>query len=233
MLRALALLALIAAPVAAAERTVAITNFDRIRVDGPFQVQVVTRATPRATVSGDARALDLVEVRVDGGTLVVRAASGGWGERPVARGVPAPIVQVQTRDIRSAGVVGGGKLSISGPVAAERVDLSVTGPGVLAVPELAAGALTATLIGNGELSLGGTARTVRLVGNGAGTFAARGLIAGDLNVRTEGATTVSVTARYTAAASSTGLGPIEILGKPECRGKAQAGGVIVCGGKPF
>lgn len=233
MHRALACFVLIAAPAAAAERTVAVTNFERVRVDGPFEVQVTTRATPRATVSGDARALDRVEVRVDGGTLIVRAATGGWGERPVARGVPAPVIRVQTRDIRSAGVVGGGKLSIVGPVAADRVDLTVTGSGTLSAPGITAGLLTATLIGTGQVSLGGTARTVRVVANGAGDIAARGLTGGDVSVRTEGTSSVAVTARFTATANSTGFGPIEILGNPECKGKAQAGGPITCGGKPL
>ena len=233
MPRALILLALIAAPAAAAERTVAITNFDRVRVDGPFEVRITTRMTPRAIVSGDARALDLVDVRVEGGTLVVHAARGGWGERPTARGVPAPVVTIQTRDLRSAGVVGGGKLSIAGPLSAERVDLNVTGPGTLTAPGVAATMLTATLLGTGEMTLGGTARTARLVGNGAGRIAASGLTVGDVMVRTEGSSAVAVTARFTATANSTGLGPIEILGKPECKGKAQAGGPIRCGGKPL
>lgn len=229
----LVLTAATAAPASAAERTVAVTNFERIRVDGPFEVQLTTRQTPRATVSGDARALDLVDVRVDGGTLIVRAANGGWGERPAARGVSSPVIRLQTRDLRSASVVGSGKLSISGPVAADRVDLNVTGAGLLAADGVAAGQLTTTLIGTGQVQLSGTTRTARIVGNGAGTIAARGLTAGDVTIRTEGTTTVSVTARFTAAAFSTGLGPIEILGKPECKGKAQAGGVIVCGGKPL
>ncbi len=44
---------------------------------------------------------------------------------------------------------------------------------------------------------------------------------------------MSVTGRYTATAYSTGIGPIEILGQPECKGKPQAGGVIICGGRPL
>lgn len=229
---ALPFVAAIAAPAGAAERSVAVTTFDRIRIDGPFEVQLITRATPNAKISGDARVLDLVSVRVEGGMLVVRAERGGWGERGRAHG-GTPAIRVQTRDLRSVSVIGGGRLTVMGPVTAERVDLAVTGAGSLVVPALAAGQVTATLIGTGQLTLGGTARTARLVGNGAGRIAAEGLTAGDVTVRTEGTTSVGVTARFTAAAYSTGLGPIEILGRPECRGKAQAGGPIRCGGKPL
>ncbi len=232
MLRAFVPALLIVAPANAAERSVAVTSFERVRVDGPFEVRLTTRATPNATISGDARMLDLVSVRVDGGTLIVRAERGGWGERGRASG-PAPIIRVQTRDLKSASVIGGGRLTVTGPVMADRVDLSLTGAGSLNVPGVAAGQLVATLIGTGQLTLGGTTRSARLIGNGAGRIAAEGLTAGDATVRTEGTTSVGVTARFTAAAYSTGLGPIEILGRPECKGKAQAGGPIRCGGKPL
>ena len=233
MLRLLLLAALLAAPADAAERSVVVTSFDRIRVDGPFDVRLTTRATPGATIAGDARALDLVSVRVDGGMLIVRADRGGWGERGNAVSASAPVIRVQTRDLKSASVIGGGQLTVTGPVTAERVDLTVTGAGTLTTTGLAAGQVTATLIGTGAMTLAGTARGARLIGNGAGRIAAERLTAGDVTVRTDGTTAVGVTARFTAAAYSTGLGPIEILGRPECKGKAQAGGPIRCGGKPL
>lgn len=219
---------LIATPVAAAERSVAITNFDRIRVDGPFDVTVTTRATPTAVIAGDARALDGVSIAVDGGTLVVRANAGGWGERGRAAGVPAPRIRIQTRDLRSAAVIGGGVLAIAGPVAGDRIDLTVTGPGTLSAPAVRADQLIASLIGSGQMTLGGTARAARLLGNGSGQLAAGALTANDVIVRTDGSVAVTVTARYTATANSTGLGAIDILGQPDCKVKAQAGGPIRC-----
>lgn len=230
MIRPLLALLFVGTPAVAAERSVAVVNFDRIRIDGAFDVRLTTRATPRATIGGDARALESVDVRVDGGTLVVRAGNTRWGERPVARGIAAPVVYLQTRDLRSAGVVGGGTLSIAGPVAADRVDLTVTGAGTLNAPQLAAGELTVTLIGPGQLTLAGTARRGRLLSNGSGTIAAGELTVGDLVVRTEGTTAVTVGARYTASATSTGLGPIAIVGRPECSVKALADGPIRCTG---
>lgn len=219
-------------PAAAAERAIAIPSFDRIRIDGPFDVRLTTRATPGVTVSGDPRMLESVAVRVEGGTLIVRAGNAGWGERPRARGLPNPIVTVRTRDLRGAGVAGGGTLRITGPVTASRVDLSITGSGTLDAPALAAGDLVMTLIGDGQATLAGTARTARLLGNGSGRIAAAGLTAGDAVVRTEGAVAVTVTARYTATANSTGLGAIDILGKPDCKVKPQADGPIRCFNAP-
>lgn len=228
MLRVLLASLLIAVPAAAAERTVAVGDFDRIRVDGPFDVELTTRANPAASISGDPRALDDVIVRVDGGTLIVRPGSS---LRPTAN-VARAMVRLQTRDLRSAGVVGGARLRIAGPVAGQRIALSVTGTGEIAVPGLQADELAVTSIGDARLTLGGTARTARLLGNGGGEIAAAELVVNDVTVRTEGPIAVTVTARYTAVANSTGTGPIDIRGKPDCRVKAQAGGVIRCFNAP-
>ncbi|MES2754331.1 MAG: head GIN domain-containing protein [Pseudomonadota bacterium] len=223
------LLALIAAPAAAAERSVAVVNFDRIRIDGPFEVRLTTDAEPNASLSGSADVLDKVELRVEGTTLIVRAGNAGWGERPRAKAAGAPLIRVSTRSLRSAGVVGGGVLTIVGPVRGDRIDLTVTGAGSIAASGLAANELVATLIGTGEIALGGTARSARLLSNGAGRIAARDLTANDVTIRTDGATEVAVGARYTASATSTGLGAITVLGSPECKVKAAAGGPIACG----
>lgn len=221
-----------AVPAGAADRSVAVTNFDRVRIDGPFAVTLTTRASPNASVSGDPRVLDNVAITFDGGTLMIRRNAAAAARAP--KNLPAPTVTLSTRDLRSAGVVGGGILTVAGPVAGSRIDLTVTGAGTIAAPELAADQLVATLIGTGELKLGGTARSARLLANGAGAISADGLVANDALVRTDGSTAVTVTARYTATASSTGLGPITILGKPDCKIRAVAGGPITCHDpKPF
>ncbi|MEG8018942.1 GIN domain-containing protein [Sphingomonas sp. LR55] len=65
----------------AASRTVSVGSFDRVRVEGPFEVRV-TIGSPRATITGDSRTTESVAVRVDGTTLSVRKGTGGWGEQP-------------------------------------------------------------------------------------------------------------------------------------------------------
>lgn len=214
-------------PAEAADRSVAVTNFDRVRIDGPFAVALTTRASPNARISGDPRVLETVSVTFDGGTLVVRRDAAAAARAP--KNVAAPTITLTTRDLRSASIIGAGQLTVAGPVAGPRVDLTVTGPGSITANGLAADQLIATLIGTGQLTLGGTARAARLLANGAGTIAAADLLANEAIVRTDGSTAVTVTARYTANATSTGLGPITILGKPECKVRAVAGGPITCG----
>lgn len=215
-----------AGPALAADRSVAVTNFDRVRIDGPFSVTLTTRASPNARVSGDPRVLENVTVSFDGGILIIRRNAAAADRAP--KNAPAPTITLSTRDLRSASVIGGGQLTVTGPVAAQRVDLTVTGAGVIEAPEIATDQLIATLIGTGEMKLGGTARSARLLSNGTGAIAAEGLVANEAVVRTDGPTAITVTARFTATASSTGLGPITILGKPDCKVRAVAGGPITC-----
>ena len=75
----------VASPATAADRNYSVTSFDRIRVEGPYSVNVTTNVAPFARASGDLRAIDRVSLRVEGRTLYVRAnrpACREWSQRP-------------------------------------------------------------------------------------------------------------------------------------------------------
>ena len=82
---ALALLVLVSAPAAAAEKRVSVGSFDRVRVTGPFEVTHRT-GSPGASVSGDARAVERVRVGSFARAMLLPAASVTL---PVAPGKPA------------------------------------------------------------------------------------------------------------------------------------------------
>jgi hypothetical protein len=227
----LALLSL-AAPATAAERTFSIGSFDRIRVEGPFEVQLTTGKSPGARAEGAARATEGLDIRVEGTTLIVRAALNGWGEQPVAGSTGAPVIRVSTQAIRSAAVIGGGQLTIDGAIKGQRIDLSLTGSGSLGAAALDADQFNATLLGSGSMKLGGRAAKVRLITSGSGTIDATPLSAGDLILRLEGPGETRATARFTANVTTTGLGAATVFGKPACTVKATAGGPISCGKLP-
>lgn len=226
---ACALLAAIAAPAVAADRPFVVTNFDRVRIDGPFEVRVtVGGSSAKATASGDAAALAGIAIEVQGSTLVVRRAIDGWGEQPRARG-PAPVITLIAPELRGASVIGGGRLTVAGPVRGQRIDLTVTGTGSIDAQAIASEQLNVTLIGAGTVALGGNSAAARLLTNGSGVIAATPLSVGDVTVRLDGPGETRVTARYTADVTSTGLGRIVVAGNPKCTVKALAGGPIQCG----
>jgi hypothetical protein len=234
MIRLLPVLALllVSLPANAAERTYSVGSFDRIRVEGPFDVRLVAGKSPGARAEGTTRATEGLDIRVEGTTLIIRAALNGWGEQPVAGSPGAPVIRVSTQAIRSATVIGGGQLTIDGAIKGQRVDLSVTGSGSLGVAGLNADQLNASLLGSGSMKLGGRAARVRLATSGSGVIDAAPLSAGDLILRLDGTGETRATARFTANVTTSGLGAATVYGSPACTVKAIAGGPISCGKLP-
>lgn len=223
------LLVLAPLPAAAADRTVSVSSFTRVRVEGPFVVTVATDASPSARISGDAAAIERVDLSQNGETLIVRMGGAGWGERP--GGAARRPVTIALGTGRLDGVaLGAGADVHAGAMTGARIDLTVTGSGKLDVASVDTDQLVATIVGTGTLAAAGKARAARLMVNGAGAIAAPQLVAGDLVARVEGVGEIAVTARYTAQVTTTGLGKVTVLGRPKCQVRAAAGGPVVCGG---
>lgn len=212
----------------AADRQVPLGSFDRIRVEGAYKVQVVTGRSPRAVVSGAADALEGVEVRVDGRTLLVRKAretlGAGWGPR---RATPVTVT-VSALAVSAVTAMAGSVVTVTA-TRGDRVDLSVAGAGSIAVERAETPQLSATLIGPGAITIGGRAERARLTTSGTGTIDAGALDAGDLTIRLDGAGETRARARYTATIANMGLGTVTVAGRPKCRVEAPGGGAVVCG----
>jgi hypothetical protein len=211
----------------AADRTYAIGSFDRIRIDGPFDVRLDTGKAPSARADADPRTLDRLAIRVEGGTLIIRMGNDGWGETPTTAG-KAPVITLSTPTLRSVNVNAGARLTVGG-MAGQRIDLAINGSGVLTVNGIAADQLNATVIGSGSVTLSGRAAKTRLMTNGPGSIDAGALDVSDLIVRLDGTGETRAAARYTAAVTTTGLGRVTVSGEPACVIKAMAGGPVTCG----
>ena len=232
MLRRSHVLALIAlaAPAHAADRSYVVTNFDRVRVDGPYsvQVEVGTGGGAAASASGDDRALGDLDISVNGGTLTVRKGSQGWGERGKASG-PPPVIILRTPAVRGATVVGGAKLALNGRLRTARLDVQITGAGTIDARGVDADDVVVTVIGNGNVALAGRTARARFSTNGGGSIAATALDAGEIVVTLEGAGETRASARYLADLTNKGLGLIAVAGKPKCTVRGQSVGPIECG----
>jgi hypothetical protein len=210
----------------AATRTVSVGSFDRVRVEGPFEVRV-TIGSPRATIVGS-RSDNGVVVRVDGTTLSVRRDIGGWGEQPRGASAGLIVVMLTTPGLTSASVAAGGRLTIA-KMRGMRVDVTVSGNGSLALAAADTDQLNATLIGTGQMSLAGRAARARLVTSGPGAIDASALAVNDLTVHLDGVGETRAAARYTAQVTNSGLGMVTVTGNAKCRVNAAAGGPVTCG----
>ena len=148
-----AVLAAIAAPAGAATRNFGITDFSKVRIDGPYKVTFVSGVAPFARASGSAPALDRLTIEVRGDTLVVQNNKSGWGGYPGAN--PGPIeVSIGTHEIGNAWVNGAGALLID-RVRGLSFALSVQGSGRAEVAAADADQLSVSLIGTASAKLAG------------------------------------------------------------------------------
>lgn len=233
-MRALTLLAMLLAPgaAAAASRSYSVGSFERVRVDGPFRVEIRTGASPGVAVEADQALLDRIEIVLEGETLAVRYRVGQSSERGPSQRADAPtVVRLSTGAVHTLLVGPGAEVTLD-RARGQRVDLSVTGAGVLTVAAAEADQLGATVIGAGSITLAGHAGRARLLTDGAGTIDAGALVANDLTVRLDGSGETRAAARYTAQVTDTGLGKVTVTGAAKCTVAAPAGGQVACGAAP-
>ena len=227
-MRALILLALcLASPAAAETRGYTITGFDKIRVAGPFTINLRTGAGPSARAEGPARAIDQLRIEVRGTTLVVssdRNDGSGWQE-----GNPGAItVDITTPGLSSVILSGSGALKID-RVRAPRFDLAMTGSGDVSIGALTTDRLTITMIGSGKATIAGKAAQASARVEGSGSIAGAGLTVTDLDVTVNGSGDVRFAATRAAKVNSSGAGNIIVAGNPSCTVRATGSGEVRCG----
>ncbi|HEX6374628.1 MAG TPA: head GIN domain-containing protein [Allosphingosinicella sp.] len=212
---------------AAAERRYSVGDFDRVQVDGPYQVTLLTGLTSGARAEGSADALDRLSVDVQGNTLRVRRNRSAWGGYPGDRTGPVRI-SLTTRGLRAASVVGSGSLDID-RAKGLRVDLSVSGSGRLRVGAVEADNLVVGLAGGGRIALAGRAKQIRATVQGSGDLDAAGLHAYDAQIVSDTAGKIAVAVARTAKVTANGSGDVEIIGNPSCMVEAKGSGEVLCG----
>lgn len=226
-MRRLALLPLLVLTAAAPgdDRSFMVSGFDRVRVDGSYDVRVVTGASFSAVATGDADALRRLNLRVEGGTLIVATGADALGARSASGSAIVVRVSVPT-PLRTALVNGGGRLTID-RMKSQRVELGVNGGGTMRVEGIDSGEVAATLTGAGSLAATGKSGRATFSSYGTGSVDASGLEVNDLTVRSNGSGSGSFAARYTARISALGLGAVSVTGAPKCTISGTA--PVTCG----
>jgi hypothetical protein len=225
---AAALASLGAAPASAAERRYSVTEFDRVVVEGPYQVRLATGRSPGAAATGSEQALDRVSIEVQGTTLRIRPNRSAWGGYPGAAAGPVTI-ELSARTVRAASVHGAGNLSLGIIRSALRLDLSVEGSGRIAAPEVEADTLTIGLLGSGRIEVAGRAAQLRASVHGWAELDASALTAQGANISTDTAGRVSATVAREARVNATGIGQVEIAGAAACTVTGLSAGQVQCG----
>jgi len=213
-----ALIAL-AAPANAATRNFGITSFTRIRVDGPFKVNVATGVAPFARASGPSQtALDRVAIDVQGDTLVIHSNVSSWTAFPGQDAGPVE-VSVGTHDLTNAWLNGAGSLVID-RVKGLNFALSVQGSGGAEIGAVDADQVNVGVVGSASAKLAGAARKLTAVVRGIATLDGARLAAHDATIGAEGAATIDANVSDSVTIDSSGSATIRLAGRPSCTVKA-------------
>jgi len=219
----LALLALASLPAAAAapvtQRTYSVNSFDRVRVDGPYEVRLKTNVAPFARASGTAAAIDGVSVKVEGRTLIVRPSSGGWGGYPGENRGPVTI-EVGTHDLGTAWLNGAGTLVID-KVKGLSFDMAIQGAGSARIESADVDQLKLGMSGAGSARLAGRAASMTAIVRGTSSLDADALLVKDAVIGAEGPAIVRAHVTNAAKIDALGLAAVTLAGKPACTVNAK------------
>lgn len=214
-------------PAKAEDRGFSVTDFDRIEVDGAYDVSVETGKSPSARATGSGAGLDRLQLEVRGRTLRIRMSrvnGVSWRSDPI---VP-PKVRIGAPGLRDAILRGSGTLSIS-KMRSATIRLLQIGSGSLSVGALEADRLFANQAGSGMMTLRGKALIGALSLEGSGQLAAAGLSVTDLTLSSRSAGAGKVIAVRTAKVTSSGSGAVDVLGPAACTVTATGSGEVRCG----
>lgn len=222
---ALAVLLLLAAPAEAATRNYTVTSFDRIRVDGPYQVTLKTGVPPYARASGGQSALDAVSIKVEGRTLIVRAdTSSAWGSDPGKVSGPVTI-ELGTHELSSAWINGAGALDVD-KVKGLSFNVSIQGSGAMRIGFADVDQFSLDSDGSGMARLGGQVGKMTASVRGTSTLDAVALRIKDAIFHADGPVTVRAVVSDTARVNAVGLASVTLDGRPSCIVRAQGSATI-------
>lgn len=206
-------LACLPEPSHAAERHFGITGFQKIRVDGPYRVEVVVGQPPFATAVGSNAAIDRLSITVQGQTLVIRPA-------PVAvdpSGAPAGAVTIRVgvHELGAAALNGAGMMNVTG-VRGLLFNLAIAGSGAASVT----GEVDRWKVGvqgSGSARLGGTGGRVEASLKGTSALDAAALAVKDLVLVAEGPATATLHASDSVTINANGPATINVTGGAACK----------------
>jgi hypothetical protein len=209
-----AALAAVASPAWTAERNFMVTDFTRIRVDGPYSVKLATGVPPSAKASGSSTALDNLSVQVEGQTLIIRKSRSGWGGFPGDNPGPVTIL-VGTHDLTTIWLNGSGGLRVNA-VDGPSLDISVVGAGSVSDDKLKVDHVGVGVSGSGSAVLSGTANEAAATVSGTFSVGAQALTVKNATIGASGAGVVKLTATNTVKVNGEGAVTVELSGNPSC-----------------
>ena len=218
------LIAAAASPAAAANRSFTVTDFNRIKVDGPFAVTLATNVSPFARASGSARALDRVSLKVEGRTLIIRTDRSAWGGDVGEDHGPVTIA-VGTHELEQATLTGAGALAID---RVRGLDFSLTsfGSGATSIGLIGADRLRIFAQGAGSTRVAGAVKQLTATIEGPGLIDAAALSAKDATLSALGPASIRASVSNSVKLVASGTATVALDGGAACEKKVSGSAMV-------
>jgi len=202
-------------------RPFALRGFDQVTLSGADDVNVIYGRDFAVAATGAPDALDRLDIRTDGTTLIVAQKEDkgwtiGWDKMTAST-----LVTVTLPMIRAA--------TLSGATAQDAFAARLSGSGNLTVENTRAKAVDLSLTGAGSMKLRGVADRVKAQLTGSGNIDAVALTARKVTVGLTGAGNISASASELATGTLSGVGNVDIVGPARCAVRKTGVGDVRCG----
>jgi hypothetical protein len=221
----LAVLLLSSAPAFAAERSFPNTGFDKVDLAAAAKVDVHTGGRFAVRAEGNPKWLDLLNIRVVQGTLVI-----GWTREHINMNGHDPLhIQITMPRISGATLSGAGTILVD---RAESPDFNATirGAGTIDLLALHTDRARFEMGGAGKITAAGSAGSVEARVRGFGAIEIAGLAARAGRFDMSGTGSIKARVDGPADATMNGVGSIDVAGNPRCTVHKSGLGSIHCGG---
>ncbi len=217
---------LVAAPALAAEQSFPVGGFDRIALGGSPDVTVTTGGAVSVRATGEQKALDRLDIRVEGGVLKIGTKRGSWnigwsdyGKVRIAVSVPM---------VRGVEVGGSGSIGVD-RVKTPDFAVAVGGSGSVRVAALDTGRAHFDVGGSGSIAASGRCGSADMNIGGSGNLRLAGLKCDTLNAAVAGSGDIDAHASQSAAVSIVGSGDVRVGGTSKCSVATRGSGRATCG----
>lgn len=226
MIRLAAAAALLAAtPALAAEQSFAVGSFDRIALGGSPEVTVTTGKAVSVRASGDQKALDRLDIRVEGGTLKIGTKRGNWSVNWSDLGKVSIAVTVPM--VRGVDIGGSGSVSIDRVKVADFA-AEVGGSGSIKVAALDTQTAKFGVAGSGGIDAVGRCGSADMSIAGSGSLRLAALKCATLKADVAGSGDIDANASQTAKVSIAGSGDVRVGGGAKCSVSKAGSGRATC-----
>lgn len=206
------------------QRSFEVGSFERVELAGPFDATVTVGGAPSVTAEGDTALLDRMDVRVEGGKLVIRPREGdNWSD------VRSKInVRITAPALTGADLAGSGNMRVA-PFQVQNFEAAIAGSGNMVLERLQAEAAEFDIAGSGKLEANGAARRASIDIAGSGDVRLSGFQTETAEVSIAGSGNADIRATATAAVSMLGSGNVNVAGGARCEVEKMGSGSVNCG----